>query len=245
VRIIQISGSWHSADPIRYLGSLQAYPRAHNIEPISSVKLDQADASEADLWDEQIETIDDGRVRRVRVLCHGKPASYAETIEGWQFDSAFRAFFIGVLADAPYRAYLWETPPITRHSSGRAFEFVLVDSPQLAGSVPDPVAFQSHFGTADSGAGVAVFPNLGGDAILVAPTPQAPLMAYPHLAAFVRSAPAEQQHEFWQSVGSTFADRLSARPLWLSTNGLGVAWLHARLDTRPKYYTFGPYRKSN
>ncbi len=28
----------------------------------------------------------------------------------------------------------------------------------------------------------------------------------------------------------------------VSTNGLGVAWLHVRLDTRPKYYTFQPYR---
>jgi len=181
----------------------------------------------------------------VRILCDGKPCSYAETIEGWRFDSAFRAFFTGVLADAPYCAYLWETPPITRHSSTRAVEFVLVDSPQLARSVPDPHAFASHFEATDSGEEVAVFPNLGGDAFLVAPTPLAPLKAYPHLAAFVRTAPTEQQHKFWQTVGSTFADRLGARPLWLSTNGLGVAWLHARLDTRPKYYTFRPYRESN
>ncbi len=170
----------------------------------------------------------------MRVLCDGKPASYGEVVEGWQSDSVFRAFFIGVLADAPYGAYLWETPPITRLTSTRAFEFVLVDSPALDRLIPDPEAFASHFEATDAGQEVAVFPNLGGDALLVAPTPQAPLVAYPHLAAFARTAPAEQQHAFWRTVGSTVADRLADRPLWLSTNGLGVAWLHARLDARPK-----------
>ena len=196
------------------------------------------------MWDAQIDTMDGGRVRQVRTLCDGKPVSYAEIIEWWQSDRVFRAFFIGILADTPYGAYLWETPSITRLTSTRAFEFVLVDSPALARLIPEPEAFVSHFEATETGAEVAVFPNLGGDAFLVAPTPQAPLIAYTHLAAFARTAPAEQQHAFWCTVGSTVADRHADRPLWLSTNGLGVAWLHARLDSRPKYYTFEPYLKS-
>jgi len=197
------------------------------------------------LWSVRIDEKDGGRVRQVSVLCDDEPVSYAKAIERWQSDSAFRAFFSSVLADAPYSAYLWETPPIAQSTSTRAFEFALVDSPQLARSIPDPDAFASHFEASDPGEGVSVFPNLGGDALLVAPMPQAPLIAYSHLAAFVRTGPAEQQHKFWQTVGSTFAARLGARPLWLSTNGLGVAWLHARLDTRPKYYTYEPYLERN
>ena len=38
------------------------------------------------------------------------------------------------------------------------------------------------------------------------------------------------------------AARLSDRPLWLSTSGAGVAWLHVRLDDRPKYIQHAPYR---
>ncbi len=195
------------------------------------------------MWDAQVETIDGGRARRVRVLCDGNPLSYAGALGCWLSDDAFRAVFNRTLADAPYQAYLWETPPITTESSNRPFEFVLVDSPRLAGPAPDPQAFASHFDATDPGQEVAVFTNLGGDALLIAPTPQAPDKSYPRLAAFVRSAPNQQLHAFWRSVGSTLAERLSRRPLWLSTNGLGVAWLHARLDSRPKYYTFEPYRK--
>ena len=39
------------------------------------------------------------------------------------------------------------------------------------------------------------------------------------------------------------ARRVGARPVWLSTAGAGVSWLHVRLDDRPKYYGCGPYRQ--
>jgi hypothetical protein len=80
--------------------------------------------------------------------------------------------------------------------------------------------------------------NLGGDACLVAPAPQEPPEAYARLAAFARRAATSQQHELWQAVGAAMAGRLSSAPLWLSTSGLGVDWLHVRLDKRPNYYTY-------
>ena len=193
-------------------------------------------------WDTLTERMESGRIHQVRILCDGEPVSYAEAIDRWQDDGDFRDFFIGLLVAAPYDAYLWETPPITRMTATRAFECVLVESPELAQLSPDPAAFAQHFEAADEDTAVASFWNLGGDAFLVAPSPRASLAAYPHLAAFARAAPAPQQHAFWSTVGTNVADSLSDRPLWLSTCGLGVPWLHVRLDTRPKYYTFRPYR---
>jgi hypothetical protein len=85
--------------------------------------------------------------------------------------------------------------------------------------------------------------NLGGDAILIVPCPVAEPSAYGHLAAFVRLAPERQRQALWQSVGEAMARRVGARPVWLSTAGAGVSWLHVRLDDRPKYYGYGPYRQ--
>jgi hypothetical protein len=64
------------------------------------------------------------------------------------------------------------------------------------------------------------------------------------MAAFIRDAPEAQKHELWQAVGAAMAARLDARPVWLSTAGMGVSWLHIRLDSRPKYYGFAPYREA-
>jgi hypothetical protein len=66
-----------------------------------------------------------------------------------------------------------------------------------------------------------------------------------HLGSFVRRAGAAQQAAFWREVGETVARSLAARgeaPTWVSTEGSGVAWLHVRLDARPKYYHHAPYR---
>src|SRR5262249_22496216 len=155
-------------------------------------------------------------------------------------DPAFRTLFNALLADVPFAAFRWETPAVTAATLVRPFECVLLDSPGLA-SRPDPEAFAEHF----SGAAgeVVSFRNLGGDAVLVVPCPVAEASAYGHLAAFVRLAPEQQRQALWRSVGEAMARRLGSKPVWLSTAGAGVSWLHVRLDDRPKYYGYGPYRR--
>ena len=183
--------------------------------------------------DTSITILQDGRVRRMALLGDGKVLSFDDVLTGWRSGEDFRRFFIGVLADAPYDAYFWETPPATQASQAAPFEFIFADSPALAAMPADRNAFSEHFG---SGEAVAGFWNLGRDAYLVTPA-----HAYPHLAAFARAAPMDIQHQFWAAVGDAVSAQLSERPLWLSTSGLGIAWLHVRLDAAPKYYTHQPY----
>jgi len=64
---------------------------------------------------------------------------------------------------------------------------------------------------------------------------------YAHLAGFIRAAPVNQIQAFWRVTAAAVMERLGEQPLWLSTSGLGVAWLHARLDSRPKYYQHRRY----
>jgi hypothetical protein len=170
-----------------------------------------------------------------------KPATVADVLQGWQTDAAFRTFFNHLLAEVPFSAFRWETPPLTHATLTSPFEFVVLDSPSLA-RPPEPDAFAAHFNSS-SHASVVEFSNLGRDAILIVPCPNGPSSAYGHLAAFVRQAPAFQQQALWQLVGEAVARRVSVKPVWLSTAGAGVAWLHVRLDDHPKYYGFAPYRQ--
>jgi hypothetical protein len=125
----------------------------------------------------------------------------------------------------------------------RTFECVLLDSPGLAPTA-DANAFAEHFREAGE-QGVVTFANLGKDAILVVPCPRGPLSAYRHLAAFLREAPEAQKHALWQQVAIAMQRRLGTQPVWLSTAGAGVSWLHVRLDDRPKYYGYSSYRQSS
>jgi hypothetical protein len=189
------------------------------------------------MWQARIQEIEKGQ--KFTICEQQQVLSFAEVITQWQKEAAFRNFFISLLAEAPYQAFFWETPPVTSQTLYHPFEFVLIDSPALANVEAEAHYFAEHF---KEGTDVVTFPNLGKDALLVVPCPVARLSAYPHLAAFVRHAPPPQIHALWQAVGNAMEQLLGSSPLWLSTSGLGVYWLHVRLDARPKYYQYQPYK---
>ena len=165
------------------------------------------------------------------------PVSFGEFLDRLGADPVFRQDFVRILRNCPFSAFRWETPPVTRDTLDRPFEFVLLDAPGLARR-PDSEAFSEHF-TSEP---VVSFPNLGRNAILVVPCPQGPADSYGHLAAFVRHAPESQVDALWQRVAEEMHQRINSRPVWLSTAGGGVSWLHVRLDDEPKYFNHKPYR---
>ena len=120
------------------------------------------------------------------------------------------------------------------------------------------------------GSDVAKFFNLGRDAFLISPCPnegadserrqaksmnlfssrnsamiKSPnlIISFAHFASFVRDKGASAQADrFLRATGEAVLERVGSQPLWVSTSGAGVYWLHLRLDSYPKYYTYAPYR---
>ena len=181
------------------------------------------------------------RLHAATALTEGdRPLSFAEVFAAWRGDRAFRDFWTAALRRVPFAGFCWECPALTAAHLGAAFECVFVDSPTLAGSVPDAQSFAEHFRAEVS---TATFDSLGRDARLVAPCPGAPGADFSHLRGFLATASDEQASELWRAVGVALEARLGAAPTWLSTAGLGVAWLHVRLDSRPKYYRHAPYAR--
>ena len=193
------------------------------------------------MWSVQRTTIREGWSEKIGVLRDGAAVSFADVIAAWRDDAAFRELYIRQLADAPHPAYFWEMPPIHRHTIARAYEFVIIRSDALARMTTDTEAFAAKFGGTTNS--VAAFRNLGGDALLVAPRMIGDERIYPHLAAFVRGAPEAQRHDLFVLLAHAIDDELqrTAARIWISTSGLGVAWLHVRLDSFPKYYQYRPY----
>ncbi len=124
----------------------------------------------------------------------------------------------------------------------RPFEFVLMDAPYLNTS-PEPEIFGAYFENTEQDTLILSIPNLTKTAKLVVPRQIKSADAYTHIAAFMRKAPRAQVHKLWQVVGEEVYMQLSEQPLWLSTAGDGVAWLHVRIENTPKYYTYYPYTR--
>ncbi len=62
-----------------------------------------------------------------------------------------------------------------------------------------------------------------------------------------RTGSDPQMHDFWIEAGRQMELKLSEKPdekIWMSTCGTGIYWLHLRLDTKPKYYTYTDYREA-
>lgn len=191
----------------------------------------------------------DGQTLQVTLLRQSNansaaPLTWQEVVQLWSHESDFRMLTADALAQAQVEAFFWETPPITAASLQRPWECVLVPAPALAALSPDPQPFAEYL-SQKSGEPVSVFPNLSGDATLIAPNPLAQPQCYTHLAVFLRQAPAPQIDALWETLGRVIQQKLQAKlpqPLWVSTSGLGVHWLHLRLDAVPKYFTHQPYR---
>jgi hypothetical protein len=178
---------------------------------------------------------------RFRVLLDGTNVSFRELFRSLEDDPDFAHWYTALLAAVPLEAFFWEHPPVSTANFDDTAEFMLLDGPALARLGADPEPFRSQF-ERHAGQSVATFRNLGGDAVLVAPLPAGRQETYAHLAAFLRNAPDTQVAGFWRQTAKAVRENIGEEPMWISTAGMGVAWLHIRLDSRPKYYRFGPYR---
>jgi hypothetical protein len=176
----------------------------------------------------------------IAIAADGRALTVGDVAAGWRDDEAFRDLFIATLAASPYPAFFWEMPPVSRDELSKPFECAVIGSEALALMRADDSDFAEHLIAATGS--VASFRNLGGDALLVAPSKIFSADCYAHFAAFLRDGPREQQHALFQLLAEE-TDKLlkNGRRFWISASGLGVPWVHVRLDSHPKYYQYRRY----
>jgi hypothetical protein len=192
------------------------------------------------MWSATRQTLDHPAGEIVTLAGGDRALTVRDVIALWRDDAAFRDFFLATLAASPYPAFFWEMPTVDSGTLTRPFECAVLRSGALARMPADDTDFAEHLRGPEP---VAAFPNLGSDALLIAPRKIADADFYGHIAAFVRGAPREQQHTLFHHLALEIENRLATSPtrFWISTAGLGVPWVHLRLDERPKYYQYRRY----
>ena len=174
--------------------------------------------------------------------------TWQDVLRLWSTSHNFRQCFIQALVQSPFKDFYWECPPVQWNQlESLPFECTLVDAGgAMSGKRASPEAFLDQFSSKPARHSVISFPNQSNDATLIVPKPLPRLAfaAYGSLAAFTHNAPLRQQHQLWTQVGKVMQQELEGRnvPIWLSTAGHGVPWLHIRLDGKPKYYRCSQYK---
>jgi hypothetical protein len=191
-------------------------------------------------WTSTHERLPTDRVIHRTVADASGPLSSGAVLRLLADSTDFRAWFTSMLLQDAPDAFRWETPALSLETLSRPFECVLIDDPRLQ-RTPEPQAFATYFQGRHAETYARSVPNLGRTSELIVPRGIASPATYVHLASFLRGAPASQIDALWRCAGETTLRSLSDRPLWLSTAGAGVAWLHVRVDRVPKYYWHRPY----
>jgi hypothetical protein len=189
-------------------------------------------------WSTSVQRIANGV--RIFLLRDSAPLTIHDFLKLLARNAHFADWYSAVLAASRFEAFFWELPALCLNAIHHDSEFVLLDAPALTAQAQDQRPFNEHFAANEHD--ISVFTSLGGDAQLIAPCPTTDIACYSHLAVFIRQAPVLQRQHFWHATAATALELMSDKPRWLSTSGLGVSWLHARLDQKPKYFQHKPYK---
>lgn len=179
--------------------------------------------------------------RQVHILKDAVQLPFARIIEGWRYSPAFRSFYTETLLAHGGNGCFWEHPRLNKSTVDQAYECVITQTDTFSGRTAN---FRPFAREMRPGERIGSFPNLSGEALLVVPNQSDEISCNGRdLISFLRTAPEKLMHEFWARVGQETAAAIDAgSPFqFLSTHGLGVLWLHVRLEERGKYYSFKAY----
>ena len=178
---------------------------------------------------------------RLKVLKNDRLISFQEVFKLWENDSEFIDFYVQSLKDFTFKAFFWEHPGLTKQTLDKPYECVLQKSSRLDSQTLNEEAFADYLDTENA---AEDFLNLGKNARLVIPTKQSKAEIYKHFGSFIFNAEALQIQAFFNKVGAVVQQEIENKPMiWLNTSGMGVIWLHVRMDTKPKYYKTKNYKR--
>lgn len=172
--------------------------------------------------------------------------SFKDFIELCIHNEDFCDLLTDTINDLKLDAFFWECAPVSYSTLSHPFEFVILPAPALSQRTANAKDFEAKIRKLNT---VVTFPNLGKDATLIVPTTPSTFDEYwymAHMSLFLQHAGEARTRQLWRCAAATLLRHLQLtkpdKPLWMSTNGLGVSWLHIRLDKAPKYYMWQPYK---
>lgn len=177
---------------------------------------------------------------RFNIIAQEHPMSFQDVFEAWEHQPEFSQFYVSAVKGLGYSAFYWEHPALNQNLLHQSYECIILRSQPLERLAINERAFKNYIYSSKQ---VADFMNLGKNARLVIPTKKSDAEIYNHFGKFIRLAEDGQILALFKRVGKVVQEEIKKQDyIWLNTAGLGVIWLHVRMDTRPKYYKTTEYK---
>lgn len=155
--------------------------------------------------------------------------SWEDKIKSW-LDGEIQTY----PSDKINKRFFYETSPITKNMKEK-YQGVFIKSDALDKMKEDYSSFSQNIKKSEN-SDVTSFYNLSKSAYLVIPIPRKSKQ-FTTLKDFMDNASERQQRNLWKEVAQSIIMMLKKYDkVWVSTHGLGVPYLHIRIDTNPKYY---------
>ena len=153
----------------------------------------------------------------------------------------FRNEIIQIFKKSKFENVYWEFPPYYKTTTQSKAQFVFMSTSSFGKA--DSENFKEHLSNRETGE-IVVFNNLSGDTKLISIASKNNNDMFCHIMQFMKNAPSEYKHNLLIKIGCEMLKYSnSTSPIYLSTHGHGVSWLHIRICNRPKYYTYKEYTK--
>ncbi len=177
----------------------------------------------------------------LHIYSNGNPLSFKDVIARWKKDEEFHDFYRDLLIEFGGTGCFWEHPPISKFNENDTYEVTIIKTSSFEGRLADCTPFLSQVTNNEK---FISFENLSKSAKLLIPNPNVFDNNCRDLIEFLTNAERRDISVFFVRIGSLIDEEISVDSSYryLSTHGLGVIWLHVRLDLRPKYYHHRPYK---
>lgn len=160
---------------------------------------------------------------------------------------AFRQSIIDLFINSKFDNIYWEFPVYGKNFINNNAEFVFIRTNKF--DSPNSTQFESYFhkhDSLDNCTQTINFPNLSGDTQLIIPCKKTNNYQYcGHIMNFMKNGDDVQKHNLLQHIGLLMRENEMKDKVFLSTHGDAIPWLHIRICSYSKYYTYDHYKNDN
>lgn len=155
--------------------------------------------------------------------------------ENLKNNEIFRNDIINIFMECEHDNVYWEFPPFFLETKQNVAKFAIIKCGNFGKS--NSASFKNFLNNKKDNE-IVIFKNLSGDTDLItinSVDPENPNFC--HIMKFMKNSSHKNKHQLLKTIGKEmlkYSNNID--PIYLSTHGHGVPWLHVRISKFRKYY---------